>query len=261
MTIPKACLFLVLFSGAALLHAEDKAGAKDRPLPPAAQLRINPAESSAPTRTLLDPHATGWKDAAPTRILLNRTPRVYQTEPPFTGKIPALEVRAARAEGKLVLLLVWDDATRNAPAAPPRQKGESDKPEKPGKRPTRSTDAFADAAAVMVPRDWKGPGFPSLQMGDARQPVRIFYWNASRGAEELSASGRATPKQVASSLAHQAVHKDGQWRLTLLLPDQPEGTPIAFAVWDGASADRDGLKFFSIWYVLAAREGASHAGR
>ena len=41
-----------------------------------------------------------------------------------------------------------------------------------------------------------------------------------------------------------------RWRLTLELPDQPDGVPVAFALWDGASGDRDGLKFFSIWYVL-----------
>jgi hypothetical protein len=41
--------------------------------------------------------------------------------------------------------------------------------------------------------------------------------------------------------------------VTFELPDQADGTPTAFAVWDGATDDRDGLKFFSIWYVLAAK--------
>jgi hypothetical protein len=35
------------------------------------------------------------------------------------------------------------------------------------------------------------------------------------------------------------------------LPDRPQGCPVAFAVWNGATGDRDGLKYFSIWYVLS----------
>jgi hypothetical protein len=211
------------------------------------------AASSADVKTLLDPGAGAWTEVPATKILLNRTPRVYQTEPPFTGKVPALEVRVARAAGKLVARLEWDDATKNVPAAPPRKTGEAGDPDKLYKRPTGETSQFADAAAVMIPKDWTGPGFPSLQMGDAKNPVRILYWSSSRGAEELTASGRTTVKPAERSLTHKADYADKKWRLTLELPTVAEGTPVAFAIWDGASQDRDGLKFFSIWYVLSAK--------
>ena len=102
----------------------------------------------------------------------------------------------------------------------------------------------------MVPEKWTGPGFPSLMMGDADNPVRLFYWNASRGAEELSATGRATPQPTGRTFDHRAEHAGGHWTLTAALPDQADGTPLAFAVWDGAHDDRDGLKFFSVWYVV-----------
>jgi hypothetical protein len=29
---------------------------------------------------------------------------------------------------------------------------------------------------------------------------------------------------------------------------------VAFAVWDGQYGDRDGLKFFSVWYVLTSQK-------
>jgi hypothetical protein len=227
--------------------------ADDKRLSPAANLRIRVASSDATVQALLDPADAAWKDAAATGVLLNRTPRVYQTEPPISGKIPELEVRAVRAEGKLVIRLEWDDTTKNAPEAPPRKTGEGGEPEKLYKRPTGETSQFADAAAVMVPENWTGPGFPSLQMGDAKNPVRLFYWNASRGAEELTATGRTTTKASGRTFAHRAEYAADKWRVTLELPEQADGAPVAFAIWDGASDDRDGLKFFSIWYVLAAR--------
>jgi hypothetical protein len=230
--------------------AEDRAQTTPKRLLPATNLRINVTASRSDIKSLLDPKAVAWAEATPTHILLNRTPRVYQTEPPFEGRIPGLEVRVLRAEGKFMARLEWDDATKNAPEAPPRLTGEAGDPEKLYKRPTTATSLFADAAAIMVPDNWTGPEFPSLQMGDAKNPVHIFYWNASRGAEEMTASGRTTTKSAGRPVACQAEHSEDKWHVTLELPEQPDGTPIAFAVWNGASNDRDGLKFFSIWYVL-----------
>ncbi len=141
--------------------------------------------------------------------------------------------------------------TENAPKAPPRKTGEGGRAEQLYKRPTGQTAAFADAAAVMVPQRWTGPSFPSLLMGDSHTPARLFYWNASRGAEELTAAGRATPAPTGKSFAHRARHAGGRWTLAMELPDRPEGWPLAFAIWDGETGDRDGLKYFSIWYVLS----------
>jgi dimethylsulfide dehydrogenase subunit gamma/complex iron-sulfur molybdoenzyme family reductase subunit gamma len=223
------------------------------PLPPAARLRLPVTASQAEEQTVLDPKNEAWDQAGPTTIILNRTPRVYQTEPATPRPAPALEARAIRAGGKLFVRLRWQDATRNAPQAPPRKTGEAGVPEVLYKRPTGETSTFADAAAIMVPERWTGPGFPSLVMGDAKNPVRLFYWNASRGAEEMSATGRATPKPAGRPFAHRAEYADGHWALTAALPDVADGTPVAFAVWDGAHNDRDGLKFFSVWYVLIGK--------
>jgi hypothetical protein len=229
------------------------AGAAPAAEPPA-KLRIAAKVVEGDGKEMLDPAAKAWADATPATVLLNRTPRIYQTEPVRDLPIPEMEVRAARAGGKLHLRLVWTDATKNAPSAPPAKFGDAGDPGKLYKRPTNDPAGFADAAAVMVPKDWAGPAFPSLQMGDKDHPVRLFYWNAARGAEELASTGRAARQRTDAVVPHRAAYADGRWSLVMQLPDVPDGYPLAFAVWDGAIQDRDGLKWFSIWYVLTKQE-------
>lgn len=230
-------------------------GGDGTPPGPAAPERLRLAATPYAGRPddLLDPAARGWDASRPLAVLLSRTPRVYQTEPKADRPPPALEVRAARAGGKLVVRLRWDDATRDAPQAPPARPGSGADPGRVELRPTAETSTFADAAAVMCPVSWSGPAFPSLQMGDPSHPVRIHYWNAARGADDLTATGRTTPSPAGSTFPSRASHADGRWTVTAVLPDRPDGYPLAFAVWDGARQDRDGLKFFSVWYVLTSQ--------
>lgn len=220
-------------------------------------LNIQVTDSRDQPEALLDPDAAGWKLARPTTILLSRTPRIYQTEPVQERAVPGCRVLALRSGGQLVLRLEWDDATKNAPEAPQARRGEGGDPKVLYKRPTGETSSFADAAAVMIPEHWDGPDFPSLLMGDRHAPARLYYWNASRGAEILKASGRATPQPTAKKMPCRARHADGRWMLTLEIPAPPAGYPVAVALWDGAFSDRDGLKFFSIWCVLSERGGVS----
>jgi DMSO reductase family type II enzyme heme b subunit len=231
--------------------AAEKEQAPGRVLPPAARLRVRVAEHVGDGKQLLDPDGPAWEKAVPTKVLLSRTPRIYRTEPVRDLRAPDLEVRSLRSGGKLYLRLRWDDTTENAPKAPPRKTGKGGVAEQLYKRPTGETRAFADAAAVMFPERWTGPSFPSLLMGDRHAPARLFYWNASRGAEELTASGRATPAPTGKTFAHRGRYAGGRWTLVMGLPDRAEGWPLAFAVWDGETGDRDGLKYFSIWYVLS----------
>jgi hypothetical protein len=221
-----------------------------RALPPPARLRIYMVRTREKPNRLVEGANRAWAKARPTALLLKRTPRVYQTEPVVARAIPACEVRALRAGGRLYLRLQWDDPTRNAPRPPPRRTGGV---KHLRKRPTGHTASFPDAAAVMVPEKWSGPAFPSLLMGDKKSPVHLYYWNASRGAEVLAASGRATPQPTGKRFPHRARHDGAHWTLTLALPAPPAGYPLAFAVWDGGAGDRDGLKFFSVWYVLTEK--------
>jgi hypothetical protein len=236
--------------GSVSLAAAQEPGVTPMPLSPATNLRIHAHESTVEASALLDSDASAWNESTPTAIILNRTPRIYQTEPARDYSIPRCEVRALRSGGKLILRLNWDDPTKNAPQAPAAKNNTSDKGEHLYKRPTGETSAFADAAAVMIPDNWTGPSFPSLLMGDKHNPAILYYWNGSRGATELVASGRATPQPNGQSFPFRAHHSNNQWTLTMAIPNPRDGYPIAFAIWDGQLGDRDGLKFFSIWYVL-----------
>jgi hypothetical protein len=235
--------------------------------PPAGPAQAAPSEEPAPTRepaarlrihvgqyrgepASLRKTVGAWEKARPTRALLNRTPRIYQTEKRTLAAPPRLEVRALRCADRMVLRLVWDDATKDAPAVRARKRGDGAAPRRPYDRSPATTSAFADAAAVMVPQRRRRDSFPSLVMGNNEAPVRLYYWNASRGAEELTASGRARVERTGKAFPAAARHHAGKWTVTLELPDCPAGTPVAFAVWDGHAGDRDGLKCFSVWYVL-----------
>jgi hypothetical protein len=214
---------------------------------PAVKLKVRLGKTDGSSGDLLDPGNKGWETVPATRVLLNRTPRVYQTDKPGPTRPATLEVRGVRTGKPMIFRLTWKDSTRNVPRAPPAREGDT-----PGlhKRPTEQTNAFADAAALMVPESYQGGAFPSLVMGDSRAPVRLYYWNAARGAEELTASGRASVAATGRTFRHQARYDDGQWAVTLEVPELPTPSPIAFAVWDGDVADRNGQKMFSIWYVL-----------
>jgi hypothetical protein len=225
---------------------------------PAERLRIAIGEHRGKVTEVLTEEQPAWDSAPLTRVLMNRTPRVFQTEQKTATAPPILEVRGLRAEGKLYIRLSWADATKDAPTAPTRRKGEAGEPGRLYKQPTGQTSAFADAAAVMVPQQWKGPSFPSLQMGDKQTPVSLYYWSAVKGAEEMTASGRATPASTGKKVRHHARHAEGKWVVIVEIPDRPAGSPVAFAVWDGHNQDRDGRKAFSLWYVL---RNASEKGK
>jgi hypothetical protein len=87
--------------------------------------------------------------------------------------------------------------------------------------------------------------------------------------EDLNAVGfgTLTPQQPAGQNVHGASeYRDGVWRVVMsrALSDgdpndgvlQPAGAAavIAFAVWDGSSGDRDGLKSVSAWLALSLAE-------
>jgi len=87
-------------------------------------------------------------------------------------------------------------------------------------------------------------------MGDADDPVHIYYWNAARGPMLMDAAGRGTTKRTGASFAVHGAYEKGRWTVVFELPDLAAGTPLAFAIWNGSQKDRDGRKYFSVWQVL-----------
>lgn len=248
----------------ALLASTATAGGQESKAPPLAltgakAFRVAVGELPSDTADPLDPASPAWEKASPTRLILSRTPRIYQTEPTKQPAPPAAEVRVLRRGDSLLVRLAWDDATENAPKAPEAKTGEAGDPKILYKKPTAETSTFSDAVAVMVPEDWKGPAFPSLVMGDEKAPALLYHWSASRGTNVLEAKGRASTTRLERSFPARGVYQNGKWTAVLEVPSPTldAGYPVAFAVWDGASGDRDGLKFFSTWHVLAPQRSAS----
>ena len=205
--------------------------------------------SSEGADNLLNHGPAAWNKIAVKHVALNRTPPLYDTDEPATPEITGLDVRAARAGGKLLVQLTWRDTTRDAvtlaevPGTPPETRFR--------KVQTDADDRFFDAAAIMFPeKTGEAAISPSLQMGDPEHPVEIYYWNATRGAMVMQARGRSTTKRTSQAFPVNGSYQNGQWIVTFQLPDLPAGTPMAFAVWNGSQKDRDGRKYFSVWQVL-----------
>ena len=66
----------------------------------------------------------------------------------------------------------------------------------------------------------------------------------------MTAEGRATTRRTGQNFPASAVYQNNQWVVTFELPNQAAGTPLAFAIWNGSQKDRDGRKYFSVWYTL-----------
>ena len=256
MTAMRATLKLVAALGSSvltLLFVGTAAQARQKDVKAAAAgsagmvLRVSAAASRA--EALLDPLAGDWAKMPVQRVALNRTPRLYDTEAPSELEISFVDVRLARADGKLLVNMTWRDPTRDAaeiaklPQAPTEGR--------PHKELTEATDRFSDSAAVMHPAKSPVNGqWPSLQMGDPGNPVSIYFWSASRGAARMQAEGRGTTRRTGDTFPAQAAYRDQIWHVTFELQDVAAGIPLAFAVWNGSQQDRDGRKYFTTWLRL-----------
>lgn len=238
-------VLLLLMTAAAPAFSQQPANAAAFPQ----HLRLKAAFSAQAAEVLLDPAALVWQRTPAQRIALNRTPPLYDTEPPASLEISFVEIRTLRAAGKLFVHLSWRDASADytelpvVPDTPPEQRFL--------KEHTLGPERFFDAAAVMFPKDASGGVVsPSLQMGDAHDPVLIYYWNAARGAMRMEAAGRGTTRRTGESFPTRATYISGAWQVVMELPELPPATPLAFAIWNGSQLDRDGRKYFSVWHWL-----------
>ena len=202
--------------------------------------------SAAFAQNALDPSAAEWKSAAPVTLALHRTPPLYATDSPAALDIPSVRLQVLRGAGATSIRLEWTDKTHDTAELP---KAERTWQGDALVKQSQATDRFSDACAVMIPaKPLTADVSPSLQMGDAAHPVRIFFWDSTRGAAVMEATGRETTKRTGESFPAQAHYAAGVWTVTMQLPVLPEGTPLAVAVWNGAQQDRDGRKYFTIWY-------------
>ena len=202
--------------------------------------------AAAVAQNPLDPAAAEWKSVAPVTLALQRTPPLYSTDAPAAIEIPSVQAQIVHGPAGNFVRLEWADKTHDTTVLPKAERAWQ------GDHlvtQSAATDRFSDACAVMIPaKAISGDLNPSLQMGDPDHPVRIFVWDSTRGAAIMEASGRETTKRTGKSFPAQAQYADGKWSVTLQIPDLRAGTPFAVAIWNGSQQDRDGRKYFSIWY-------------
>jgi hypothetical protein len=207
-------------------------------------------ETAASQALLLAGSDPAWAHSPETRIDINRTPALYEGDPMDDGERPEVRVSVVRGGGGMAFRLRWTDPTESRPQGLERVPDAGD----PSiyKAHSQDLERFADAACVMVPRE-PGPraAFPALMMGEKGAPVELYYWHLVRGFERLEAAGRGTTTRTGESFPGAFRRSAAGWEAVFILPDLPAGTPVSFAVWDGDRDQRDGLKFFSVWYELA----------
>ncbi len=201
----------------------------------------------------LSPADPVWTYAVPVEVGLHRTPSLYSGGLFDNGRKPRTTLRLlGLPDNRIALQLTWEDSTPHSSEslASLTDRGA----DHIYKTRTSAPERFPDAVCVMVPQR-RGPHerYPSLMMGDPENPVDLYFWKEGRGFEHLTGSGRGTvaaagadapPGQVVVSPSG-----DG-WQATWILPDIAPATPLAFAVWDGDDQQRDGLKYFSLWYEV-----------
>lgn len=189
---------------------------------------------------LTSPTADAWNEVDAREIPMTSAPsglpgaNVVDTQ--------AVDVKTAYNDSQLYVWIQWDDETRNASEA--------------------SLDAFTDGAAVQLPANVSTS--PSVELGSQDTPVNLWYWTAAEGPEEALAGGY-NPGSITSmentTIKTNAQHQDGTWTVvmerSLVTADDARANfdtetdvDVAFAVWDGANAERSGHHAYSEWYTI-----------
>jgi hypothetical protein len=202
------------------------------------------------TAAALEPTADAWASTKAILLHLNLTPSLYPGDVTDDGFRPEVSVQVLRLDdGTAVVRAQWTDPTTN--------RTESGVTVLDGgeahiyKKYSSDVGTFPDAFCAMVPVK-RGPhaAYPSMMMGEKKQPVDLYFWKAGIGFQLLGAHGRASTAKTKTSLAGKSVREGDRWTVTMALTDMTPGTPVCFAVWDGAREQRDGIKYFSLWYEV-----------
>jgi hypothetical protein len=202
------------------------------------------AAASAAGNDALDPASPVWTSAPVMNLALHRTPPLYATDAPAAREIDTVQLQVM---GKVVRL-EWKDPSQDRadlPAAKNQWQSQT------ALAHSAATDRFFDACAVMIPIKAVAGGVnPSLQMGDHERPVRIFLYDAARGASVMEAAGRGTTKRIPGSFEARSAWSGGAWKVTMEIPELASGSPVSVAIWNGSQQDRDGRKYFTIWQTI-----------
>lgn len=206
------------------------------PAPAAKVIRV----LSAKNADAASPQAAIWQRAPVAQVALQAA---FPGHVSIVGTpvIEQLTAQAVRSGDRLFVRLAWADRSADTVID--------------------DTNKFADGAAVQFPVNGKASTTPF--MGDAKNAVNVWHWRADGRTQNLIAKGFGTATPVPSEgLKSAAVRTEGGWAVVLARPlraKADEGAslqgrgsmPIAFAAWDGANQERDGLKAVTLeWWQL-----------
>lgn len=197
------------------------------------------------SKTLLDPASPEWEKVPVETVNMGGTPlanqpsryiRTVWADRPI-GRVRFLDVRAAHNGKDLLLRLEWRDESHDTDF---------------------NGRGFPDGAGVLFPLNGDAP---LATMGSEEAPVNAWFWRADEpeAARNVRAQGIGTVEDTEKSrVSARADWKDGAWRVVLARPlgvaDQKGeavqlaaggSTKVAFAVWEGGSGERAGIKAFS----------------
>jgi hypothetical protein len=226
-----------------------------------------------------DPLASVWDGVTPVQIPLSAQNAVV---PNGGGSIRAVSVRSLTDGKRMYFRLEWDDQTQNTSAFAPQEFRDAAAIEFPANGVSTTPSFCMGQANANVniwhwKADWQADidhGFVGVPQaypdaGSDALPFRQFYSGKDAG-NPLSQENRATPVEdlvaagfgtlthaEAQNVQGKGVWQDGKWYVLfardmeesqrdLYVPfEDGQTTNVAFAVWDGANNERDGLKSVS----------------
>jgi len=187
-----------------------------------------------------DPWAAAWEKAGYVDFLL--AGQIIIEPRWFTPAHDVITARALYNGREIAILVEWDDGTHNRGGAKP-----------------------ADEVELQFPaRPDTGDERPYFVLGDRKNPVELWRWNAGKGLTRLIAEGADRLREERDGgIAAEGTYRDGQYRVIFrraLVPESKDAlrfepgrfVPVAFHLRDG-DAGEEGLKMaVSAWYYVIA---------
>ncbi|SDE47763.1 ethylbenzene dehydrogenase-related protein [Rhodospira trueperi] len=199
-------------------------------------------------RSTNDPDDVIWERLPEYRVHVAPAPVVHESvglRINYADEGQALYFTPARTSDRFYVRLRWRDDTHDT---------------------VTLRDRFRDGVAVQFSL---GDDTTSYIMGNGPdEPVNIWYWRADTDAFENLAAGGARSltrleEQPVTGESQYVENSDdpNEWTVVLSRPLEPNGphqvtfdtggsVPVAFAVWQGSDAERDGLKNVSTGWIL-----------
>lgn len=163
------------------------------------------------------------------------------------------EVAVGYNQKEIGILIKWKDETKSI-------------------QPTLTTNKYGDAVAVQFPTVYgKGKTLAYIGMGDSNHPVMVYLKKAVEGKEykkSFISEGFGTMTEVEEkgySFTMQYDDSTKEWKAVIVKPLKTPNLnlasgiiPVAFAVYDGDSLNRDGNKRISSWKFIKIKSDPAY---